>query len=51
MRCVQESIMSSEMTSDPPGRSEVFQAELEDLSRRVVALEEELSQLQALVRE
>lgn len=39
------------MSSDPPGGSEVFHAELEELSRRVVALEEELRQLQALVRE
>lgn len=38
--------MSAEMASAPPGGSE-----LEDLSRRVMALEEELSQLQALVRE
>lgn len=49
--CVQMSIITSEMTSDPTGGSEVLQAELEVLRRRIKALEEELSQLQALVRE
>lgn len=43
-------LSSSEVTIDAPAESEVFQAELEELRRRVVALEEELTQLQALVR-
>lgn len=43
-------LSSSEVTFDATAESEVFQAELEELKRRVVALEEELTQLQALVR-
>lgn len=43
-------LSSPEVTFEPPAGSEVFQAELNELRRTAASLEEELTQLQALVR-